>query len=438
MEKVLIIGKGKSGQASFKFLKNLGYKVSYILSDKDYLDYSMEKKDKLLRDLSFIVPSPAVSLHSKLIQDALNLGIKVIDETELAFSFDYGTVLAITGSNGKTTTTTLTTKILQTESNCFSGGNIGVPYVRRVTEPHDSIVLEMSSFQLEKTEKFKPHIAALLNISPDHLNHHAGMNEYINAKLKIFSNQTENDFAVLNYDDEFVRKIAPTLNAKVYFFSKNTIVRGCYIENDSIYFKDGSNSTFIINDNELKLLGDHNKENYLCAVTMAMLFGISAENIRKVLKTFSAVNHRLKYVLSINGVQFYNDSKATNIASTIASMRAMVRPTTIILGGSDKGLEFDDLFKYAPPLIKGYVCMGEMREKLMLSAKKNNIINVWSAMNFEEAILRAYMSSVSGDVVLLSPACASFDWFKDYEERGKFFVTTVREMKRVYSRDKAK
>lgn len=430
--KVLVVGYQKSGKSASKLLKKLGYKV-VVVSDDRCLEQN--KIDRLIEDLSFIVTSPAVPKESKLLQTAQKHNIKIIGELELGFQNLKGKLIAITGTNGKTTTTSLTSHLLG-EENVFVGGNIGIPLsqVCEKTDYKSITVCEVSSFQLDRIDRFRPNISVFLNFSEDHLNYHKTVQNYLDSKLNIFLNQTKKDWAILNADDDLVNSIVPSKVKRLYFSTKK-IVNGCYVLDGSIYFRDTTkavcgylNPVKIADVSDLQLLGEHNLSNALAGISCAILSGLSPDIIKHRLRTFKPVKHRLEYVTDINGISFINDSKATNTLSTICAIASMARPTTLILGGSDKGCEFDELF--ASSVVANYVFMGETKFKLALTAKKYGIDNFVLADNLSSAVNRAYNLTDEGEVVLFSPACASFDMFSGYEERGKCFCGIVRELKR--------
>lgn len=429
--KVLVIGYQKSGKSASKLLKKMGYKVVIINDDRQIDD---NKIDRILENLSFIVTSPAVPRDSRLLKTAQKHNIKIISELELGYQKLKGKLIAITGTNGKTTTTSLTSHLLG-ENNVFEAGNIGIPLSQMCekTNKKSITVCETSSFQLDRIDHFKPHIAVFLNLSPDHLNYHKTMQNYLNAKLNIFANQTQKDWAVLNADDNVVAKIKT--KSKVLFFSTKKIVNGCFVDGGSIYFRDTTkavsgyeNAVKIADVKDLKLLGEHNLSNALASIICAILSGVSPQAIQDRLKSFKPVKHRLEYVADIGGVSFINDSKATNTLSAVCAVASMTRPTTLILGGSDKGCAFDELFY--PSVVTSYVFMGETKNKLVETATKLGINNFVLADNLSSAVVRAYNLTNEGGVVLFSPACASFDMFSGYEERGKCFCGIVRELKK--------
>ena len=432
--KVLIIGFGISGKSACKLLKKLGYTISIVEDDRKINNSDI---DRLLCGLSFVVVSPGVKPDSPIVKRAKELGINVVGELELGCAHLSGKLVAVTGTNGKTTTTSLIGKLLE-GNNTFVGGNIGTPISSFADRTNnDSItVAEVSSFQLAETTSFRPNIAAFLNFAPDHLNYHKTTQNYLNSKLKIFKNQTQSDFAVLNADDKVVSKIKlPT--SKVYYFSTKKQVNGCFVRGDGIYFRDTTKcvpgylkAKRVASVSDVKLVGEHNLSNAVCAVCCAMLAGRKPEVIREKLSSFKPVAHRLQTVSTFGGITFINDSKATNPASAVCAIKSMTRPTILILGGSDKGLKFDDIFKIKNSYVKFYVFIGETKKLLASCATKHGITNYCCADTLKEAIISSIRHASSGDVVLLSPACASFDMFSGYEERGKCFCGIVRELKR--------
>lgn len=432
--KVLLIGYQKSGKSACKLLKKLGYRVVVVQDDRNI---ETSKIDRLINNLSFIVVSPGVSLDSPIISCAIKHNIKVISELELGSQFICGKLIAITGTNGKTTTTSLTAHLLSSE-NTFIGGNIGIPITSFANKTNDKsiTVAEVSSFMLESIDQFKPHIAAFLNLTPDHLNRHKTMQNYLNAKLNIFKNQTQQDYAVLNADDIVVSKLQIT-KSKVFYFSTKKRVNGCFASGGNIYFRDTTNTISgftkavrIAKTDDLNLIGEHNLSNALCSLVCAILCGADPFTLASRLRTFKPVEHRLQYVTDIDGVSFINDSKATNTSSTVMAINSMQSPTTLILGGSDKGCLFDDLFSMEPNLITNYVLLGETKNKIAETAIKWGKQNVFISDNLSQAVELAYRLSNKGDNVLFSPACASFDMFNNYEERGKCFCGIVRGLKK--------
>ena len=430
--KALIIGYGKSGKSASALLQKQGFDILVVEDDRKIETASY---DRLLAGLSFVVTSPGVAEDSALVLLAKQRGIKVVGELELGAGFLQGNLIAITGTNGKTTTTSLTGKLLENK-NTFVGGNIGTPISSFAlqTNPNSITVAEASSFQLSQINSFKPHIAAFLNFAPDHLNYHKTTQNYLNSKLNIFKNQTQTDFAVLNYDDKVVGRIKLPAS-KLYYFSIKTKVNGCFVKNGSIYFMDTTKciagyekAKKIAEVDDIKLLGKHNLSNALAAITCAILAGERPNIIKQKLAEFMPACHRLQKVTEFGGVEFINDSKATNPASTICAINSMTKPTILILGGSNKGIEFDKIFEIKGSLIKDYVFVGQTKQILQSCALKHDKHNYHLANTFADAVKLAYSLAEKNQVVLLSPACASYDMFSGYEERGKCFCGIVKEI----------
>ncbi len=440
MRRALVVGNGKSGKSACKMLEKLGYMV-YVTEDKQK-NLNRVYRDRFMQSLSLIVLSPGIPANHKVVELAKYYGIDFLCEFELGTLFLQTKTIMITGTNGKTTTTMLTHKLMEKSKfeRVFMGGNVGIPVSSFALDAtaRDIAVLEASSFQLEYKKRSAPNIAVFLNIAPDHLSRHGTMEKYLNAKLKIFEGQTESDFAVINFDDKVLVEKTKQIKAQKYYFSIQNKVKGCYVENGSIYFNDEKNITKIAETKNIKILGNHNLQNALASVLAAVLAGQNIEKIEENLYLFKGVSHRLEWIMDFGGVSFFNDSKATNIASTIVAMNAMTSDTTIILGGSDKGLDFDELFMNVPEKIVNFVCIGETKNKLIESAKRCNAKNVYEAESLKKAVELGVSLSKVGDNVLLSPACASFDMFSSYEERGKIFTNIVREMAKHEDKLKSK
>ena len=342
-------------------------------------------------------------------------------------------IIGITGTNGKTTTTALTGEIMK---NYFKDvrvvGNIGIPYTSMVTGSTGETVTvaEISSFQLETIDTFKPHVSAILNITPDHLNRHHTMENYIRAKEDITKNQTADDYCVLNYEDEVLRDFAAECPAKVIFFSsKSELSEGFYLDGDIIIYAHDGVRDEVIDVNELNLLGKHNFENVMAACAMSISFGVPMDKIVEVLKVFKAVEHRIEYVTEKRGVRFYNDSKGTNPDAAIQGIRAMNRPTLLIGGGYDKQSEYDEWIEAFDGKVKELVLIGQTADKIEECAHRHGFMNTVKKDTFEDAVNYCYEHAVSGDAVLLSPACASWGMFPNYEERGRIFKEIVKGFK---------
>ena len=444
---MLVVGSGKSGVAAAELLRKKG--ITFVLFDgnKDLDVTALIEKNPvfagaeiLLGELApedmaridLVVLSPGVPTDLPMVNELRNRQIPIWGEIELAYHFAKGRIIAITGTNGKTTTTSLVGEIM---ANYFDDvkvvGNIGIPYtsVAADTTEDTVTVAEISSFQLETTHEFAPEVTAILNITPDHLNRHHTMECYIETKESITKNQTAGDTCVLNYEDEVLRRFGGTLQTNVVFFSsKRKLEKGLYLDGEDIFYADGTTDTKVINVNELNILGKHNYENVMAAVGMSLSFGVPMDKIVEVLKRFQAVEHRIEYVTEKRGVKFYNDSKGTNPDAAIQGIRAMNRPTLLIGGGYDKQSEYDEWIESFDGKVKKLVLIGQTKEKIAECAKKHGFEDVILCDTFEQAIDTCYANAVSGDAVLLSPACASWGMFSDYEERGRIFKEYVRNL----------
>ena len=446
-KKVLVFGTGISGVAAANLLENAG--AEFVLFDGNekldkahVLENFTESKtpelyvgvlpEEVEKELDLVVLSPGVPVDLPLVLRLKEAGLPIWGEIELAYRCKKGDVLAITGTNGKTTTTALLGEIMKTAyPHVHVVGNIGIPYTGVVTEDTDDTVTvaEISSFQLETIDAFCPCVSAILNITPDHLNRHHTMECYIETKESITKNQTAGDTCVLNYEDEVLRRFGETLQTKVVFFSsKRRLEKGLYLDGEDIFYADGTTDTKVINVNELNILGKHNYENVMAAVGMSVSFGVPMDKIVEVLKRFQAVEHRIEYVTEKRGVKFYNDSKGTNPDAAIQGIRAMNRPTLLIGGGYDKQSEYDEWIESFDGKVKKLVLIGQTKEKIAECAKKHGFEDVILCDTFEEAIDTCYANAVSGDAVLLSPACASWGMFANYEERGRIFKEYVRNL----------
>ena len=438
-KKWLVIGAGKSGYAAAGLLLNNDAQVILYDDNKDKT-CTLENvvcafggiDDEMLDTVDMAIISPGISTESDIAQRCLKKGIEVIGEIELAYMFDKGCIAAITGTNGKTTTTTLLGEIMKTAyDNVIVAGNIGNPYTELAVLSDDKScsVLELSSFQLETVKTFKPKVSAILNITPDHLDRHHTMENYIQAKFDIAKGQTEDDYIVLNYEDDVLREKAGELTPKVvYFSSKRELETGVFLKNkESICIRFDGCETIICKVGEQKLPGVHNYENIMAAVAMAWLMGVSADSIREAVKAFKSVEHRIEYVSEINGVVYYNDSKGTNPDAAIKGICSMTRPTYLIGGGYDKGGEFDEWVQFFDGRVKKLVLIGETKEKIAEACKRCGFDEYIMADSFEEAVSYCKDNAKEGEAVLLSPACASWDMFKSYEERGRIFKKLVME-----------
>ena len=443
-KKALVCGMARSGIAAAKLLNRLGARVTLqdmkkreeisadvlALEGQGIVLYTGANPDKIACAQDLIVLSPGIPCDLPFIAAAENAGIEVISEVELAYRLTPCPITAITGTNGKTTTTTLTGEIMKT---AYSGtavvGNIGVPYseeVERLTEK-DWVVAEISSFQMEKAKEFHPHISAVLNITPDHLNRHKTMDVYIAMKERVFAKQTAEDFCILNHGDETCRKMADKTAAKVFFFdSSETLAEGIYLDGDAIEVRWGAINETLIHVDELQILGVHNYENVMAAAAMGICAGIALDTIRTVLKGFAGVAHRIEYVATVDGVDYYNDSKGTNVDASIRAVLAMKKPIVLIGGGYDKGSSFDEWTKLFPGRVKHLVLIGVTAPKVRASAEKFGFTAISDCETFAEAVDLCREKAEDGDCVLLSPACASWGMFDNYEQRGDMFKEQVR------------
>ena len=446
-KKVLVYGAGKSGIAAVGLLSRINTDIVLFDGNKDTdieLLRSQLPKDidvhimvgvipnNVRKNIEVVVLSPGVPTDLPDILQFADDGIPVIGEIELAYMFSKGDIIAVTGTNGKTTTTSIIGEILKEYfKSSFVVGNIGIPYTEMVSKTKDNsvTVAEVSSFQLETIREFKPNVSLILNITPDHLNRHHTMENYINAKLSVTKNQGENEYCILNYEDAELRKRASEINTKIlYFSSKNKIRGGIYLDDTKIIYNDGTRDIEVCKTNELQLLGVHNYENVMAAVLATIAIGVPLETIVKVIKNFKSVEHRIEYVAEKYGVKYYNDSKGTNPDAAIKAVEAMISPTLLIAGGYDKNSDYEEWIDSFGDKIKMLVLIGQTREKIAETAKKKGYYNVVLADSLEEAINICKDNANEGDAVLLSPACASWGMFKNFEERGEIFKRIVNEL----------
>ena len=443
-KRVLVVGLGKSGVASALFLKSRGARVTVSDSKPEaelrqeillLLEHGIAVEtgghgDRTFRDQDLIVVSPGVPVDAPQLVQARSLGEKVIGEIELAAHFLPGPIAAITGANGKTTTTSLTGEILAAAGiPVLVGGNIGTPAISFVDQatPDTWIVLEVSSFQLETIVDFRPHIAVILNITPDHLDRHKTFANYINAKARIFENQGPEDFTVLNADDPTTIDLAERTLAQRFLFSrKKEIAVGAFVRGAHIYFRDGHKEQEIMPLSEIPLKGAHNLENVLAAISVGMLAGAQPAQIRSAVQNFKAVEHRLEFVAKVAGVDYYNDSKATNVDATIKALESFPANIHLILGGKDKGSDYTVLNDLLRARVKRVYTVGAAAAKI--ESHIQSAAEIDHAETLENAVQRAAASAVSGDIVLLAPACSSFDQFQNYEHRGSVFKDAVRSL----------
>ncbi|MDR2939560.1 MAG: UDP-N-acetylmuramoyl-L-alanine--D-glutamate ligase [Clostridiales bacterium] len=442
----LVIGMARSGISSAVLLKKQGYDVT-IDDKKEEKNFDQNiifnlrglgvnlnlgsEKDISLQGVSLIVLSPGVPKSLDIIKKARQENIRIIGEVELAYTYFNGGLIAITGTNGKTTTTALVGAIMNAYcKNTYTLGNIGVAFTEKVLEAdkNSTVVLEASSFQLESIDKFRPHIAAILNIAEDHLDRHLTMGNYINAKKEIYKNQGENDFLVLNYNDAHLKDIN-TKSRLIYFSSQNILNEGVYLEGNDIYINMFGINQKLINIYELNLLGMHNYENVMAAAAISLCAGAPYNIIQDVLKSFKSVPHRIEYVDTINGVEFYNDSKGTNPDAAIKSIQAMRKPILLIAGGYEKNSDFNPWIKEFKNKVKHVVVLGQAAGRIISDLKGNNFYDFSHAESLGQAVDIAFFKAKEGDCILLSPACASWGMFRDFEHRGDVFKNKVRSLK---------
>lgn len=443
-KRVLVVGLGKSGVASALFLKKRGARVTVsdtkspdqlrdeipLLLDHGIAVETGGHGERTFRGQDLIVVSPGVPVDAPPLVQARAAGEPVIGEIELAAQNLSGPIVAITGSNGKTTTTTLAGEILAAGGFQVSvGGNIGTPAIslaERATS-ETIVVLEVSSFQLETIQTFRPKVAVILNVTPDHLDRHRTFQTYVDAKARIFENQLSSDFAVLNEDDPTCHALADRTRAQVFWFSrKREVQRGAYVRDERIFFRDGQSQREVMLVSEIPLKGAHNVENVLAGVCAGMLMGCDPAKIREAVRNFKAVEHRLEFVATIKGVDYFNDSKATNVDATIKALESFPKNIHLILGGKDKGSDYTVLNDLLRDRVKRVYTIGAAAEKIESHIK--GAAEIVHAETLENAIRRASAVAQPGDIVLLAPACASFDQFQSYNHRGRVFKEVVQSL----------
>jgi UDP-N-acetylmuramoylalanine--D-glutamate ligase len=445
-KRVLVVGLGKSGLSAAMFLRAQGARVT--VSDTRSAVALAKEIPALLeagimvesgghglltfRRQDLIVVSPGVPMDTPEVKQVVAFGLTVIGELELASRYLQGQVVAITGSNGKTTTTTLVGKILSDAGVPTQvGGNIGLPVIDLVAKstPETVNVLEVSSFQLETVEEFHPRIAVILNITPDHLDRHGSFEKYVAAKERIFERQGAEDALVLNGDDRVTQMCAARAKSEVFWFSGTKAVRrGAFVWDGVIVWvaKEGGVTEPIMPVSEVHLKGAHNIENVLAAVCAARLAKVSAESIRASVASFTAVEHRLELVRKLNGVEFYNDSKATNVDATMKAVASFSKGIHLILGGKDKDSDYGLMAELLKERVKAVYTIGSAAEKI--ERQLHGVVKMVAAGTMQTAVAEAAKAAVTGDVVLLSPACSSFDQFENYEHRGRVFRQLVNEL----------
>lgn len=445
-KKVLVFGMGISGIGAAGLLEEQGAEVTLYDGNEKLEEEKSRGKlgagskaqivigafpEELLDTLDIVVLSPGVPADLPIVEQMRERGILVTGEVELAYESGKGDVLAITGTNGKTTTTALLGEIMKNyQDDVFVVGNIGNPYTTAAGKMSGGsiTVAEMSSFQLETIIDFRPRVSAILNFTPDHLNRHHTMEAYVSAKKNIARNQTEDDHCILNYEDRLTREFGENIRAQVlYFSSRRKLEKGIYLEDGRIIYRNDK-VIEICDVKDLNILGLHNYENVMAAAAMALVYGIPADIVRKSVKAFKGVEHRIEYVTEKNGVAYYNDSKGTNPDAAIKGIQAMNRPTVLIGGGYDKDSVYTDWIRSFDGKVKRLILLGATKEKIASDARACGFHDFVFADTFDEAVLEASKAAKPGDAVLLSPACASWDMFPSYEVRGEKFKEIVNSL----------
>lgn len=445
---ILLVGLAKTGISTIKHLNKLGAKVVVNdikdknklkgildeLSDLNNVEYILGYHPENVDDIDMAVVSPGVPLDLPFILKLKSKNIEIIGEVELAYRLSQNPMfIGITGTNGKTTTTSLVGEIFKKANiDTYIVGNIGNPVIDTVDTANENSVLvtELSSFQLESIDTFKPHVSAILNFTEDHLNRHHTMEAYMEAKARIFKNQDEKDFCVLNYDDKDVKSLSDNVKAKKIFFSrKKSLDCGIYLDEDNNIIINIDKKIKLLNKDELSLPGNHNLENCMAAAAIAYVSNIDIDVIREVLKTFAGVEHRQEFVRNLNGIMFVNDSKATNPDSSIKAIESYNRPIILIAGGMDKQSSFDEFLDVAKENVYALVLLGETAQRIKECAQNKGFDNITVVKDMKEAVNASYQIAKDGDVVLLSPACASWDMYKSFEVRGIDFKDNVHNLK---------
>lgn len=446
-KKVVVAGAGKSGIAAAKLLLATGSEVVVFdqneACDADKIRKELASdtvevwigalKEEELDGVAVMVLSPGISIEAPFTEAFRKRNIPIWSEVELAYQYGKGRLAAITGTNGKTTTTSLTGEIMKAYyDSVFVVGNIGTPYTECAQDMTEQsvTVAEISSFQLESIIDFHPNVSAVLNVTPDHLNRHHTMEIYTDTKMSIAKNQTKDEVIVLNYDDPITKEMGSKVTATpVYFSRKELLDDGVCLEKDAIVLREkGQTKEVFCHLEELKLLGSHNVENVMAAAAISYYMQVPVEKIHEVVTSFMGVEHRIEYVDTVEGVDYYNDSKGTNPDAAIKGIQAMVKPTLLIGGGYDKGVAFDDWIEAFDGKVRYLVLMGVTAEMIKDTAIKHGFTDIIIVENLKEAVEVCAKKAQPGDAVLLSPACASWDMFDSYEQRGELFKQYVREL----------
>ena len=446
--KVLVAGGGKSGICAANLLVRNGEHVILFDENKDMEPDKLSDKleagsynveihigeltDDIIDECELMVISPGIPTDAPFALKVKEKGLPVWSEIELAYRYEKGQIAAITGTNGKTTTTTLVGEIMKAyNDDTYVVGNIGIPYTSLCdkTTEKSVTVAEISSFQLETIVDFRPHVSAILNITPDHLNRHYTFENYANCKLDITKNQGEGDYTVINYDDPETMKLVDKIPCKVIYFSRKEMLdEGVFVKDGDIVIRENGEEKRVLSLKDIKLLGTHNTENVLAAVAISYYMGVPIDIIEKICTAFQGVEHRIEYVRTVKGVPYYNDSKGTNPDAAIKGIEAMTRTTLLIGGGYDKHSTYDEWIDAFNAKVKYLVLIGETAEKIALCAKQHGFNNIVFMDTLEDAVNFCYANAKPNDAVLLSPACASWDMFKSYEQRGDLFKQYVNNL----------
>ncbi len=447
-KKVLVVGLGKSGKEAALLLKKLGAvpKVTDNSKSEEIEQYASELSGQgiacelgthsasFMEGAELVVVSPGVPDESQAIKWANEKGIPIISEIELAYNFCKAPIVAISGTNGKSTVTTLTGELIKNAGKkVFVGGNLGTPFSSGVLglDAESIAVLEISSFQLERIKSFKPKVAVLLNVTQDHLDRYPVFDEYFEAKKRIFLNQDRDDYAILNFDSPKIKALAKAIKSKPFYFSKHRLSKefeGAYVENEELIIRHEGKFKWITSVDELGLGGDHNIHNYLASAMASYLVGVDPESMTETISKFTALPHRFEQVDTVKGVRFIDDSKATNVDSVIKALDSCASRVVLIAGGRDKGSDYRPLANSVRRKVKELVLLGEAKEKIAKALEKTKPISFTSSL--DEAVKVAYEKASKGDIVLLSPICASFDMFKSYKERGNAFRQAIEGLKK--------
>jgi UDP-N-acetylmuramoylalanine--D-glutamate ligase len=442
---VLVVGLGVSGIACIKGLSKTGAKIyAFDDSKKDNLKdrlkeaegieveyfFGSEEINKInFENLDYAIKSPGIKYETPIIEKLINNNIEVISDIEAAYRVTNSPIVSVTGTNGKTTTTTLIGEMVRESKKPYKvTGNIGfgIYYDALTAKEEEILVAEVSSFQLAGTSKYKPHISVLTNITPDHLDYHHTVENYIEAKFKNVINQNENDYAILNYEDETIRNYSDKIKAKKIFFSSERILEdGIFSEKGQMFYRSGNNKLFIINTKDIFIPGKHNLENAMASGGAAIALGIDIKVISKVLREFKGVEHRLEFTGEYKKVKFYNDSKGTNPDASIKAIQGIEKPIILIAGGYDKKSSYDDFIKAFDNKVKALILLGQTAEDIQKCALKYGFENIYRVETMDEAVKKSFELAEEGDNVVLSPACASWGMYPNYEVRGRDFKERV-------------